>query len=512
MSLVGRTVLHYEVIAELGEGSMGRVYLGRDSRTGRRVALKFIQDASVLADASLEREARAYARLSHPGIVALFGLEAEGDLRFLVEEYVDGETLSQRLARGPLTGSESRRLARELAAALEHAHANGVLHRDLKPQNILIASDGTYKIADFGIAKTEGSTPTPTSILRGTMPYMAPERMRGNAGDARSDLFALGAVLYEALAGCRAFPGQADAEVVFRVMNEEPAPIAGTGPHHEVLTRLVNRLLAKEPRDRPASAAIVRELLEIGRQDSPPRHRARLVGVLMVLGIGAWLVWGRPRPADPSLEGLIAVRPFKNLTDVEDREHLGSIISSLLASNLAQSAELKILDDERVLEIMHQSSGQEGSADGRGADDVMRRNGVVCLVTGSIIQTSPALFLVASVSSAASRQVLQPAKFRGEPGQRLDHVVDSLSARLVPLMMASPRIASAHAWPTRQNFDPRAYRDYVDGLESLVRGDAGRAEERFLAAVRQDSGFAPARWQLAHVRWIRAAQTVRESP
>ena len=220
--MIGRTILHYTILSELGTGAMGRVYLARDDRTDRKVALKFLPgSANPDQRERLTREAHAAARLSHPGIVTLYGFEEHGGEPFLVEEYVPGESLGHRLGRGPLGTSETLRLARELSAALAHAHAHGIVHRDLKPDNVMVAEDGSYKIADFGIARLEEATTlTEAGVTIGTLAYLAPECLRGHRGDVRADLFALGAVLYEAVSGRRAFPGSTEAEVMYQVMNE----------------------------------------------------------------------------------------------------------------------------------------------------------------------------------------------------------------------------------------------------------------------------------------------------
>jgi Tol biopolymer transport system component len=292
--LVGKTILHYEISAELGAGAMGRVFLARDTHTHRQVALKFLGADTVGASARerLRREAQAASRLSHPGIVAVHALEeADGEL-FLVEQYVEGETLARRVARGPLGSQETLRLARELTAALAHAHEHGVIHRDLKPANILVAADGSFKIADFGIARMEGvPTVTSSNTLLGTLPYMAPERARGARGDARADLFALGAILYEAMGGRRAFVGGSEAEVLYALMNEDPAPLEVRGAVLQRLVPLVSQLLAKEPQLRPAGAEVVAGILEGFQSTAGVRRSLRgrqwLVSAAVLIALAA---------------------------------------------------------------------------------------------------------------------------------------------------------------------------------------------------------------------------------
>src|SRR5215210_4492033 len=217
----------YDVLSPLGTGGMGEVYLARDTRLDRRVAIKFLPDAFARDPerlARFEREARVLASLNHPHIAQIYGLEDSGPSLALVMELVEGPTLAERIADGPLPLDETLSVARQLAAALEAAHEQGIIHRDLKPANIKLRPDGTVKVLDFGLAKLalpEGMarhpdvTASPTIIspavmtgvgmILGTAAYMSPEQVRGRSADKRSDIWAFGAVLYEMLTGKRAF-------------------------------------------------------------------------------------------------------------------------------------------------------------------------------------------------------------------------------------------------------------------------------------------------------------------
>jgi serine/threonine protein kinase len=231
MSLtVGTRLGPYEIVAPLGAGGMGEVYRARDSKLGRDVALKILPE-SVARDpervARFEREARTLASLNHPHIAQIYGFQQSDDTAALVMELVDGEDLSQRIARGPVPQDEALPMALQICAALEAAHAQGIVHRDLKPGNIKVRPDGTVKVLDFGLARalapdvagdgrpsSDTDSPTITSpaqthvgIILGTAAYMAPEQARGKAVDRRADIWAFGCVLYEMLAGRRAFQG-----------------------------------------------------------------------------------------------------------------------------------------------------------------------------------------------------------------------------------------------------------------------------------------------------------------
>lgn len=516
--MIGRTLLHYTVLAELGTGAMGRVYRARDARTDRNVALKFLAvDAGPDARERMLREARAAARLSHPGIVGLFAIEETDGERFLVQEFVDGETLTTRLARGPLGTRETLRLARELASALAHAHAGGVLHRDLKPDNVLIAADGRFKIADFGIARVEGSpTLTGDGTLLGTLPYLAPERLAGHVGDARADLFALGAILYEVIAGRRAFPGASEAAVMYAVMNEDPPAPEHVAEATRPLVPTVMNLLNKTPALRPASAEVVSGVVEAIEGPShgarrPGRSRpawAVAVGAALLLALAGALWLSRSRASrgggtsDAASQPALAVLTFENLIDPADPGRMGPIAGNLLVTSFAQSPELNVLSSQRILDAVHAESGDHGRIDASVALRVARRARAARIVTGRILQTSPALVMTAEVVDVASGRVLHAERIEGQPGQTLFDLVDELGGRLVSRMLRRDR-ASVGLAPVaeRSSADLGAQRQYAEGLRWFTEARFDSAEARYAAAVEIDPGFAQAHYQRGITQW-----------
>jgi eukaryotic-like serine/threonine-protein kinase len=511
--MIGRTILHYTLTAELGAGAMGRVYLARDDRTGRMVALKFLRPwAADDAEASsrLEREAAAAARLSHPNIVTLHAVEDSGDELFLVQEYVEGESLARRLERGPLGPVELMRLAQALAHALAHAHQHGVLHRDLKPGNVLVATDGTYKVADFGLARVEGApTLTATGYVVGTTAYLAPERARGHAGDARSDLFALGAVLYEAMTGRRAFAGETQADALYGVLHAEPRPPEAPNASLLPLAALVMRLLAKEPADRPASAEAVLEALETLRPAPAvatvrrPRWllpAAVALAVAMALAAAAWL-HDRPGPTPADAGTSVAVLYFENVADPQDPGRIGSITGNLLITALAQAPNLNVLSTQRILDVTRQLGRGAGSLDRAAALLVARRAHAGRIVTGSILQVVPALVMTAEVADVRSGRVICAERVEGEPGQSVFQVVDALGARLLGRLVRRDGAVRVAPVAERTSTDLEAQRHYLDGMERFAVGNLGEADSAFAAAAALDPSFAQAWYQLAITRW-----------
>jgi serine/threonine protein kinase len=253
----------YEIQAVLGAGGMGEVYRARDSRLGRDVAVKVLP-AAVSADADrlrrFEQEARAAASLNHPNILAVYDIGTDQGRPYIASELLDGQTLREQLNGGPLSVRKAVEYAVQIAHGLAAAHEKGIIHRDLKPENLLIATNGRVKILDFGLAKLMdapatsdvASDATRTSItgagmVLGTVGYMSPEQIRGLPVDARSDLFAFGAILYEMLSGRRAFRGDTTADTMMAILKEPPAPLPAERNVPPALERIVDRCLEKVP-------------------------------------------------------------------------------------------------------------------------------------------------------------------------------------------------------------------------------------------------------------------------
>jgi serine/threonine protein kinase len=267
----------YEVLTPIGAGGMGEVYRATDTRLNRTVAIKVLPPHftnNFEMKQRFDREAQVIAGLNHPHICTLFDIGRQGDTDFLVMEYLEGETLAQRLERGSLPLDEALNVGLAVADALDKAHGQGITHRDLKPGNIMLTASGA-KLLDFGLAKLEPEAPsgkgakTPASLsatapgmILGTLQYMAPEQLEGKEADARTDIFAFGSVLYEMIAGRKAFEGKSQPHLIAAIMSVEPDPLAkskpGTPP---ALDYLVRRCLAKDPEQRLQTATdLVAEL------------------------------------------------------------------------------------------------------------------------------------------------------------------------------------------------------------------------------------------------------------
>jgi len=328
----------YEVVAPLGAGGMGEVYRAKDTRLDRDVAVKVLPEhlsGSEELRSRFEREAKAISSLQHPNICTLYDVGREGDTDFLVMELLDGESLAERVAKGPLPLEEVLRLGIQIADALEKAHSAGIVHRDLKPGNVFVTERGV-KLLDFGLAKLHaaamqssqtqlGALPTEqlsTSLtgagtILGTFQYMSPEQLEGRESDARSDLFALGCVLYEMATGKKAFSGASQASLIGSIMHSTPAPVSTLAPlAPPALDRVIATCLEKEPKNRWHTAHDVKLQLawiaEGGSQVGVPapvahhrRNRERLAwglaAVATIVAVVSTVAWVGRAPAPPEL-------------------------------------------------------------------------------------------------------------------------------------------------------------------------------------------------------------------
>ncbi len=302
--MVGKTLGHYEILEPLGKGGMGEVYRARDTKLDRDVAIKVLpEDFATDPDrlARFEREAKLLAALNHANIGAIHGLEESDDVRFLVLELIEGQTLEQRLMKGALPVPEALDIARQIAEALEAAHDNGVVHRDVKPANVLLTAKGGVKVLDFGIAKNtmldanvaataQATNLTTDGTLMGTPPYMSPEQIRGEEADKRADIWSFGCVLYEALTGKRAFDRETVADTLAAIIERNPDYDTLPPDVPPSIRQLVRRCLEKDQRDRLRDIGDAR--IEIKQALAMPRANDTYRKTNEPTGMGAEAVGG----------------------------------------------------------------------------------------------------------------------------------------------------------------------------------------------------------------------------
>jgi non-specific serine/threonine protein kinase len=383
--LPGMEVGPYRVIAKLGSGGMGEVYQAHDTRLKRDVALKFLprqfsEDAQSVE--RFRREARAASALNHPNICSVYDIGEWDHQPFLVMELLEGQTLRQRLAQGPLPAVELESVARQAASALHAAHAKGIVHRDIKPANLLVSSDGTVKILDFGLAKLVSEAPQPAAgaaatepaeledsitvsgTVIGTLPYMSPEQIRGERVDARSDLFSLGATLYQAAAGAPPFQGANQREITAAILGQAPVPPCKLQPHlPPEWGRIILKALERDPRLRYQTALELQD--DLARLAGKRSGRRTWIWVaaaaLVAVGAIAPAIRSWRAASGPQIRSM-AVLPLRNLSDAA-QEHVADGISEAIAGDLMKLPGLRVVSPASAMQ--YRDTAKKASEIGR---------------------------------------------------------------------------------------------------------------------------------------------------
>ena len=482
MSLtIGARIGVFEILAPLGAGGMGEVYRARDTRLDRTVAIKalpegFARDPERLA--RFEREARTLAALQHPAIAGIHGLEDVGGTPHLVLEYVDGETLEQRLVRGPIPVRETIEIGVQVASAIEAAHERGIIHRDLKPGNVMITAAGAVKVLDFGLARgdvaaspsllhlsespTVGLSATARGVVLGTAPYMSPEQATGDAVDRRSDVWAFGCLLYECLSGRRAFAGGAVPEVLGRILSQDPDWTAlGAGTPHR-LRDLVRRCLTRNLRERPRDIGdLGRELASIGQELAPGG--------------------GGRRAADrrPSL----AVLYFENLAGEAENEYFCAGITEDILTDLSKIKGLRVASRNAVQRY-------------RGAPaDIARvagELGVAAVLEGSVRRAGDRVRISAQLINAADGFHLWAERY-DRTLQDVFAVQEEIASSIAGALQVALSPAESKALVGDRPADARAYDLYLKGREHYGRysdSSLRAALDLFTQAIAVDPGYA----------------------
>jgi serine/threonine protein kinase/tetratricopeptide (TPR) repeat protein len=509
--MIGQTISHYRIVEKLGEGGMGEVFLAEDTELRRKVALKFLpkrvaSDPDALA--RFKREAQAAAALNHPNIITIHEIGRHEDQSFIAMAYIDGDLLSDELKRGiPL--ERALDIVTQVCEGLDKAHRAGIVHRDIKPENLLIDADGRVKILDFGLATSGGAGAADTDdSTAGTVYYMSPEQARGDKVDARSDVFSLGAVLYEILGGKRPFEGPHSEAVRYSILHEDPEPLTGLNPRvTPEIEKIVSKALAKDPAQRyPSTALLAADLAAMSpgtwrRRGKLSARRWAIPGALVLLAIAALIVIN-PFKVDISSqqeavagENTVAIMYFDNLAERDDPSRLAEIMTNLLITNLSQSQDLKVVSSQRLYDILKQK-GKEGekAIDRTTATEIAQTAGARWMMLGSILQVEPTLVVTTQLVDVSTGEIEASQRLTGAPGETVFDVVDRMTgdARTelpvpVQLDVAQPKPV---AEVTTSSLD--AYRHYVEGLEYERLFYNPEACESFHKALEYDSTFAMA--------------------
>jgi serine/threonine-protein kinase len=459
----------YEIVAFLGAGGMGEVYRARDTRLGREVAIKALHaEAGGDAERRFDDEARAASALNHPNIVTVYDVGAEGGLRYVVAELLEGVTLRARLQQGPLSPNDCLRLGRQVAAGLAAAHDQGIVHRDLKPENLFLTRDGRIKILDFGLAKRlwggdarqPGSSRTLPGTVLGTVGYMAPEQVRGEPVDARSDLFALGALLYEMLTGERAFSGRSAVETMTAILVDEPPAFAS--PVSPALERVLLQCVRKDPAQRLQTAQDVEAMLAAIQESAATDPSGRVARAA-------------PAPARRAL----AVLPFVNITGDAELDYLCEGIAEELINALARTDGLRVAARSSSFRARSDSIARIGGL--LGVDTVLE---------GSVRRMGQRLRVTARLVNVADGYPAWSERFDVD-AEDIPTVQDTVAERVVEALRLSH---GAGRRPGRSS-DPVAYRLYLKGLYFWSKRHQGGLEAAlgaFRQSTERDPRYAPA--------------------
>ncbi len=513
----GQTLLHYGLTWKVGQGGMGVVWKASDFTLGREVAIKVLP-ADVAHDparlARFEREAKLLAALNHPNIAGIYSLHEDAGVRFLAMEFVAGDDLSVRLARGPLALNEVLPVARQIAEALEEAHEKGIVHRDLKPGNVKVKADGTVKVLDFGLAKAladEAPGPSATDpsgapvradlttrvgVLLGTAAYMPPEQARGLAVDKRADIWAFGVMLFEMLSGTRPFAGATLTDTLAAVMTAEPDWTRLPAGTPAALVQLTRRCLQKDVRQRLRDIGEAR--IEIARlahaeQDgptaAPPRRRAvawaaTAAIVAVLVGISGWLLRG-PVPVLTSGAGRsVAVLPLVDLSADHSQEYFADGLTEDLLGLLARNPQLRVAGRTSAFQFKH------APPDPR---TIGRALGVSALLEGSVRRSGNRVRITAQLVNAEDGFHLWSASYDREMDD-IFAVQDEIARAVADALQIALLGEQPPSGPARGGSGP-AYNAYLQGryfrqlntVESLAT-----ATGYFDQAIAADPAFAPA--------------------
>jgi len=472
---VGARLGPYEIQAAIGAGGMGEVYKARDTRLGRTVAIKVLP-AAASSDPDRRRrfvrEARTASALNHPGILTIYEIDTDAGVDYIAMEYIDAPTLVDLIASGAFPADRALRLAGQVADALVAAHAAGIVHRDLKPSNIMVLPGDRVKVVDFGLAKLtqpDASTAetvdavTARGVIVGTAPYMSPEQAAGRPLDARSDLFSLGAVLYEMLAGRRPFGGDGRVSTLAAVLRDAPAPIAGLAPE---VAQLVERCLRKDATDRFQSAAELKTAIEAC---FAPRA-------------------GREGPS-------VAVLPFTNMSGEKEDDYLCEGLAEEIINALTRIPGLRVVARTSAFAV---------SRIGLDVREAGARLDVGTILEGSVRRAGRRVRVTAQLVTTSDGAHLWSERYDRELTDVLileDEIAAAISARLRVQLARDEREQRRPAVPV---VDVEAHHAFLEGRYYFARGTPGalaQAKACYERAIARDPDYALAYDSLAELYW-----------
>ncbi|MDH3216647.1 MAG: FlgO family outer membrane protein [Candidatus Krumholzibacteria bacterium] len=510
--MIGKTISRYRILEKLGEGGMGQVYLAEDTELKRKVALKFLS-AEYASDADglarFKREAQMAAALDHPNIITVFEVAQHDDRPYIAMAYIEGESLGGIISAGDLSVEKALGMADQICDGLASAHDAGVVHRDIKPDNVLLESSGRVKILDFGLAKIGGASKITGEVSTfGTIYYMSPEQVRGDDVDSRSDIFSFGALLYEMLTGELPFKGEHSAAIIYSITNEEPKPPSFYNRNiPSELDRVVLKALAKDRAHRYQKVSELRRDLNrfaegldaaIARPKQSlfrfllPTSAVFLAVVLMII-FKPFKFEISPDHRAVAAQNSLAVMYFDNVVNRDDPQRLGEIVTNLLITDLSESEYMDVVSGQRLYDIL-KLQGKEGEKiiDRSTATEVASHAGAKWMLLGSILQQEPNLIVTSQLVDVETGTVAASQRVTGGEGEKIFSLVDRLTADIkqdLALPAAASREEDAPVAEVTTH-STEAYRHYVEGVDYLNKYYGQEAKASFQKALSYDSTFA----------------------
>ena len=518
---------HYVVLEKIGAGGMGVVYRAHDELLARDVALKVLPSRSLddrRTRQRFRREALALAKLNHPNIGSVYELGNEGDIDFLVMELISGVSLDTKFAGGPLPERDILRLGSQLADGLDAAHKQGIIHRDLKPSNLRLTEDGRLKVLDFGIAQWVAPesdagdvtvTLTSPNEIVGTVAYMAPEQLRGQKADTRTDIYSAGVVLYEMATGKRPFSDISGAQLIGAILEQPPSPpTTRNRALSPALESVILKAIDKDPDRRYQSAQELRIDLERLTSGSVsgrivPRQRPiwpiiAAAGILLLIGAAGWHSWhqqvrsSQPEGANHSTRKSVAIVGFKNLSGKPEEAWLSTALAEMLTTELGAGEQLRLIPGENVARMkLDLSLPDADSFSNETLKQIRNRVGGDLVVLGSYLESGGQLRLDVRMQDTQSGETVGTFSESADAGQLLDLVLragtDARQKLAVTGVTAADRSEVRAALPANAD----AARLYAEGLDKLRLFEFLAARNLLQKAVAADPSNAPAHSALA---------------
>jgi len=543
-SLAGQCFNHYKILSQLGRGGMGEVYLAEDLKLARKVAIKFLPLA-LMADEQarrrLLREARAAAALDHPNICTIHEVGEEAGQSFIVMQYIEGETLAARLERERLELGEALGIAIQVAEALQEAHRQGIIHRDIKPQNLMLTARGQVKVLDFGLAKVvheqvvvsdEAETISQMSgpgAIVGTVPYMSPEQVRGERLDFRSDIFSFGSTLYEMLSGRRPFEGNSAAEIIAAILARDAPPLEQAEVPEE-LSRIVGRCLEKDrerryqsirdlaldldscrreyeaglaaaPYDQPMTedGAVMTAAADIKQRRYLPSHPILTAIALLFIVIAAALAYvldfrGSSATQPPEIRS-IAVLPLENMSGDPSQEYFADGMTDALITDLARLSGFS--------RVIARSSVMSYKGTTKPLPEIARELKVDAVVTSSVMRVGDRVRITVQLVNASTQELLWANRYERELRDVLSLQSEIVAAITREIKLQLTPHEQAQLASARQ-VNPEAHEAYLRGRYERARTPEAldRAMEYFQLALEKDPNYAPAHAAIGRI-WFR---------